>query len=153
MRLSAHNNVAIRNRSVGRVIEQITRKVDPVAVQDIFKRLIEATAIPFMEYRSALRSELARLRPKIVVVGNPNILEGRVAISEARAAGVPVVAMQHGSVMKNETFRGSSDSGLLMTYLKSMLTSAHPAFRVARPWMSAPFRLPTGAHSASWHSR
>lgn len=53
-------------------------------------------------YRRAVRARLARHRPRVVLIGNPNVVEGSVAGVEARRAGIPSVALQHGTVVPNE---------------------------------------------------
>lgn len=53
-------------------------------------------------YRCAVRERIARHRPRLIVIGNPNVLEGSVAGLEARRAGIPTVALQHGTVVPDE---------------------------------------------------
>lgn len=56
----------------------------------------------FVDYRRTVAEALDRLQPHVVVVGNANILEGRVAISEARARGIRTLGIQHGSILAGD---------------------------------------------------
>ena len=47
---------------------------------------------------SAVRRALVRIRPRGVLVGNPYIFEGAAACRTAAAHGVPVAAIEHGSL-------------------------------------------------------
>jgi hypothetical protein len=64
---------------------------------------LRTSLLPYVQYRRALLAALESLRPRFLVIGNPNVLEGRIAIDLARAHGVGTVALQHGSIARGES--------------------------------------------------
>ncbi|MFT3837816.1 MAG: hypothetical protein QM723_12560 [Myxococcaceae bacterium] len=82
-----------------------SKPLEDIAPEEIARRVgnVVSECLPlFVDYRRAVAEALDRLQPHVVVVGNANILEGRVAIGEARARGIRTVALQHGSILAGD---------------------------------------------------
>lgn len=73
---------------------------------------------------------IERLRPKIVIVGNPCTHEGRIAAYIARAYGLPSITMQHGFISHNDTNWHYADVDRILCWGKEpyeeLLRKHHP---------------------------
>ena len=72
------------------------------AVQAVFIRTALECLPQIVSYRRAIRDRLKRVRPALAVIGNPNAMEGAVAAVEARRAGISSIALQHGTVLRDD---------------------------------------------------
>ena len=70
----------------------------PAAAEAILRRTLAQNLGRAALAAVSIERTLDAVRPRVVVVGNPNTMEGRIAASLARLAGVPSATIQHGDI-------------------------------------------------------
>lgn len=85
-------------------------------LEDALRGVVLAHGVELAALAAGWVTELERALPRVVVVGNPNTLEGRLVAFLARAYRVPVAALEHGTIFGGDPFWARSPVDVVLAW-------------------------------------